>query len=52
MLEGLRLARVRGYQRVEMECDNNLLVETILVSGAASSKMLELRPIHDMLTHP
>ncbi|MBA0799317.1 hypothetical protein Gohar_009840 [Gossypium harknessii] len=34
---------------LEIECDNALLVETIVASGAADSKMLELHTIHRMI---
>lgn len=33
MLEGLCLAWDRGFKRVELECNNSLLVESILAGG-------------------
>lgn len=48
MLEGLRLAWGRGYRKVEVECNNSLLVNLILVR-ATDNKMLEVRLIHGML---
>ncbi|KAG8482578.1 hypothetical protein CXB51_024192 [Gossypium anomalum] len=50
VLEGLHIAWERTFRQIDMECDNALLVETILASGAASSRMMELRLIHMLLT--
>ncbi|MFQ6622119.1 hypothetical protein Gotur_003182 [Gossypium turneri] len=49
MLEGIHLAWNKGFQKLELECDNALLVEIILAGGAANSKLMELRLIHHML---
>lgn len=40
MLEGLRIAWEKGFRQLDVECDNAILVETILASGAASSRMM------------
>ncbi|MBA0732548.1 hypothetical protein Gogos_016629, partial [Gossypium gossypioides] len=32
-----------------MECDNSLVIETILAGGAANSKISELHLIHQLL---
>lgn len=52
MLEGLRLAWDLGFKKVELECNNSLLVESILVGAAATSGMVELQMLHDMLVRP
>ncbi|MBA0732547.1 hypothetical protein Gogos_016629, partial [Gossypium gossypioides] len=36
-------------RQVEMECDNSLVIETILAGGAANSKISELHLIHQLL---
>ncbi|KAH1045567.1 hypothetical protein J1N35_036351 [Gossypium stocksii] len=46
MLEGLHLAWNKGFQKLELECDNALLIEIILASAAADSMLTELRLIH------
>ncbi|MBA0842672.1 hypothetical protein Goarm_002482 [Gossypium armourianum] len=52
MLEGLCLAWDKWFQKLELECDNGLLVETILVGGDVDSRMTELRLLHSMLIRP
>ncbi|KAK5834266.1 hypothetical protein PVK06_018143 [Gossypium arboreum] len=49
VLEGLCIAWERGFRQINVECDHVLLVETILVGGAASSRMVELKFIHLLL---
>ncbi|MBA0818742.1 hypothetical protein Gohar_019516, partial [Gossypium harknessii] len=49
VLEDLRLAWERGFRQVELECDNALLVETLLVGGATNSRMVELELIYGLL---
>ncbi|MBA0726700.1 hypothetical protein Golax_002510, partial [Gossypium laxum] len=39
MFEGLRIAWEKGFRQLELECDNTLLVETLLASGAANSSL-------------
>ncbi|MBA0874949.1 hypothetical protein Goshw_024425, partial [Gossypium schwendimanii] len=36
-------------RQLDIECDNALLVESLLDGGAANSKMVELRLIHQLL---
>ncbi|KAK5825353.1 hypothetical protein PVK06_020177 [Gossypium arboreum] len=52
MLEGLHLAWDKGFLKLELECDNGLLVETILAEGATDSRMTELRLLHSMFICP
>ncbi|KAH1056517.1 hypothetical protein J1N35_034582 [Gossypium stocksii] len=52
MLEGLSLAWDKGFQKLELDCDNGLLIETILARGATNSRMTELRLLHSMLICP
>lgn len=52
MYKGLRLAWDRWHRRVELECDNCLLVETILAGGTIVSEMVELRLLHDLIVRP
>ncbi|KAH1046749.1 hypothetical protein J1N35_037533, partial [Gossypium stocksii] len=49
MLEGLCLAWEKGIRQLEIECDNTLLVETIMAGRAVDNKMLELHSIHRMI---
>ncbi|KAK5803763.1 hypothetical protein PVK06_031412 [Gossypium arboreum] len=49
MLEDLRVAWGRRLRQVEIECDNALLVESLLANGYANSKMVELLLIHSIL---
>lgn len=49
---GLWLAWDGGHRRVELECDNSLLVEIILAGGVAASGMVELWLLHDLMIHP
>ncbi|MBA0762166.1 hypothetical protein Gotri_024708, partial [Gossypium trilobum] len=46
ILEGLRIAWEKGYRQLEIECDNTLLVESVLMGSAASSNLVELRLIN------
>lgn len=49
MLEGFHLACDKEYWKLELERGNGLLVDSILVGGAAESKMTELRQLDNML---
>lgn len=49
MLEGLFIAWEKGFRKVEVECDNTLLVELILSYGRANSSLVELRLLHQLL---
>ncbi|MBA0869751.1 hypothetical protein Goshw_002851 [Gossypium schwendimanii] len=48
---GFSMSIVEGtvFQKLELECDTALLIEIILVGGAANSKLTELQLIHHML---
>ncbi|MBA0808869.1 hypothetical protein Gohar_024573, partial [Gossypium harknessii] len=50
LLEGLIIAWETGCRQLELECDNALLVEKLLVGGAANSRIPELRLIHQLLS--
>ncbi|MBA0555941.1 hypothetical protein Golob_026086, partial [Gossypium lobatum] len=39
----------KGFQKVEVECDNALLVELLLFDGGASSSLVELWLLHQAL---
>lgn len=47
ILEGLFLAWDKGY-KVEVECDNALLVELLRSGGAMSNNLVEVRLIHQV----
>lgn len=49
MLEGLFLAWDKGFWKVGVECDNALLVELLLPGGGASSSLVELQLLHQVL---
>ncbi|KAH1130708.1 hypothetical protein J1N35_002086 [Gossypium stocksii] len=48
-LEGLHVAWGKRLRQVEVECDNALLVESLLAGGSINSRMVELRLIHGIL---
>ncbi|MBA0613945.1 hypothetical protein Godav_014299, partial [Gossypium davidsonii] len=52
MLEGLCLASDKGFRKLELECDNGLLVETIIAGGAVDRRITTLRLLHSMLIRP
>ncbi|MBA0576018.1 hypothetical protein Golob_000056, partial [Gossypium lobatum] len=39
----------KGFRKVEVKCDNALLVELLLFGGGASSSLVELRLLHQFL---
>ncbi|MBA0576216.1 hypothetical protein Golob_027649 [Gossypium lobatum] len=43
ILEGLLIAWEKGYRQLEIECNDALLVESVLIGRAASSNLVELR---------
>ncbi|KAG8480229.1 hypothetical protein CXB51_024845 [Gossypium anomalum] len=49
MLKGLHLAWNKGFRKLELECDNALLIEIIIAGGAVNSRLTKLRLIHHML---
>ncbi|MBA0747415.1 hypothetical protein Gogos_004329 [Gossypium gossypioides] len=38
-----------GLRQVEVECDNTLLVESLLAGGSVNNRMVERRLIHGIL---
>lgn len=46
MLEGLLLAWDKLYHKIEVKCDNELLIEILLSGGGAHSDLSELRLLH------
>lgn len=49
MLDGLILAWDKGFKKVEVECDNMLLVELLHSGRGANGKIVEVCLIHQML---
>ncbi|KAA3474677.1 AP-1 complex subunit gamma-2-like [Gossypium australe] len=49
VLDGLHLAWEKGLRQVELECDNALLVESLLAGGVVNSSMAKLRLLHCLL---
>lgn len=49
ILEGLNLASTFGFRQLELECDNALVVETILVDCVGANMLSELRLIKQLL---
>lgn len=49
MLEGLMLTWDKGYKKVEVECDNLLLVELLQSGGGANTRIVEVCLIQQML---
>lgn len=49
MLEGLRLVWDKGFRKIELECDNSILVRDYPCRGAANCTMMELRLVYDMI---
>ncbi|MFQ6627692.1 hypothetical protein Gotur_005723 [Gossypium turneri] len=47
ILESLNLASTFGFRQLELECDNALVVETILVDGVGANMLFELRLINN-----
>ncbi|MBA0831769.1 hypothetical protein Goarm_016207, partial [Gossypium armourianum] len=43
------IAWEKGFKKVEVDCDNILLVELILSGGGANSSLVELRLLHQLL---
>ncbi|XP_012481099.1 uncharacterized protein LOC105795995 [Gossypium raimondii] len=52
MLEGFCLASDKRFRKLELECDNGLLVETIIAGGAVDRRITTLRLLHSMLIRP
>ncbi|MBA0809907.1 hypothetical protein Gohar_001934 [Gossypium harknessii] len=48
ILEGLNLAWTFDFRQLELECDNTLVVKTILAGGAGTSMLSELRLISQL----
>lgn len=49
MLEGLFIAWEKGFRKVEVECDNALLIELLLSGGGTNSILIELRLLYKLL---
>lgn len=49
MFEGLRIARDKSYWKIEIESDNALLVELLLPGGGATSNIVELCLLHQLI---
>ncbi|MBA0806684.1 hypothetical protein Gohar_022547, partial [Gossypium harknessii] len=49
MLKILFLTWNKGFQKVEVECDNALLVELLLSGEGASGSLVELWLLHQVL---
>ncbi|MBA0645232.1 hypothetical protein Goklo_013354, partial [Gossypium klotzschianum] len=47
ILEGLKLAWMRGFRQVEVESDNALLIDSIRNGFAANSNTVEVQLIHE-----
>ncbi|MBA0871973.1 hypothetical protein Goshw_003720, partial [Gossypium schwendimanii] len=47
ILEGLKLAWMRGFRQVEVESDNALLIDTIRNDFVENSNIVEVRLIHE-----
>ncbi|MBA0586668.1 hypothetical protein Gorai_017401 [Gossypium raimondii] len=47
MLEGLKLAWSRSFQKVEIKSDNALLIDTLHNGLAAVNNIVEVRMIHE-----
>ncbi|KAK5772131.1 hypothetical protein PVK06_048402 [Gossypium arboreum] len=46
MVERLFIAWEKGFRRIEVECDNVLLVKLLLAGDDANSNLVELRHLH------
>ncbi|KAK5783546.1 hypothetical protein PVK06_038055 [Gossypium arboreum] len=46
--QSLFIAREKGFKKVEVYCDNVLLIELILSGGGANSSLVELRLLHQL----
>ncbi|MBA0814285.1 hypothetical protein Gohar_020125 [Gossypium harknessii] len=42
MVEGLFIAWEKGFKRIEVECDNALVIELLLAGGGANSSLVEV----------
>lgn len=51
MLEGLLLAWDKGYPKIEVDYDNELLVKVLLSGGGAHSNLSKLRLLHQLFQH-
>ncbi|MBA0581345.1 hypothetical protein Gorai_023526, partial [Gossypium raimondii] len=49
MVEGLFIAWGKGFKRIEVECDNALLIELLLATCGVNSSLVELRLLHQLL---
>ncbi|MBA0790278.1 hypothetical protein Gohar_014939 [Gossypium harknessii] len=49
ILKRLQIAWEAGYRHLELECDDAMVVESILVGEVAVNRMTELRLINQLL---
>ncbi|KAH1057400.1 hypothetical protein J1N35_035465 [Gossypium stocksii] len=49
VLESLHVVWKKRLRQVKVECDNTLLVESLLASESVNNRMVELRLIHGIL---
>ncbi|MFQ6659700.1 hypothetical protein Gotur_028494 [Gossypium turneri] len=47
IVEGMKLAWLKGYKQVEINCDNVMLINTICNEFASISNVAEVRLIHE-----
>ncbi|MBA0872397.1 hypothetical protein Goshw_012804 [Gossypium schwendimanii] len=47
IIEGMKLAWLKGYKQVEINCDNVMLTDTICNRFASISNIAEVRLIHE-----
>ncbi|MBA0870082.1 hypothetical protein Goshw_007628 [Gossypium schwendimanii] len=47
IVEGMKLAWLKGYKQVEINCDNVMLIDTIYNEFASISNIAEVRLIHE-----
>lgn len=50
VLVGPCLAWDKSFRKLDLECDNTFLVETLSVGKTVNSRLMELHPIHRLLT--
>ncbi|MBA0847816.1 hypothetical protein Goshw_023937 [Gossypium schwendimanii] len=47
IVEGMKLAWLKGYKQVEINCDNVMLIDTICNGFASISNIAEVQLIHE-----
>ncbi|MBA0811279.1 hypothetical protein Gohar_003200 [Gossypium harknessii] len=51
ILEGLQIAWEAGYRNLDLECDNAMVVESILAERIVVNRMTKLQLIDHILKH-